>query len=227
MRRCACWPANIGSGRPEPLEPVTLEPRVPWPTHRNPRISKKLRDTEPQYPGTRQSNNVRQEEADAWGLTAADRAAGMTRLRETAPLQSRAELEPPDPAPPVSLLPEPGFEQGQVDAAHAALAAGLHVAARGRPPSWADPTGLPSHGCFCTCCKGQRWWRECEAPKGWRGRGPRRKPVARRPLSTFSDIQTKRPNGIRWPGSGSRLWTSQWRQVDVGGENDGPAQGKR
>ena len=40
--------------------------------------------------------------------------------------------------------------------------------ARGRPPSWADPAALPSRGCFCTCCKGQRWWRECEAPKGWR-----------------------------------------------------------
>ena len=57
----------------------------------------------PSTPGTRQSNNVRQEEADAWGLTAADRAAGMTRLRETAPLQSRGpNPEPPDPAPPVS-----------------------------------------------------------------------------------------------------------------------------
>ena len=123
----------------------------------------------PSTPGTRQSNNVRQEEADAWGLTAADRAAGMTRLRETAPLQSRGpNLEPPDPAPPVSLLPEPGFDQGQDDAAHAALAAGLHVAARGRPPSWADPGAPPASGCFCTCCKGQRWWRECEAPKGWR-----------------------------------------------------------
>jgi hypothetical protein len=37
-----------------------------------------------------------------------------------------------------------------------------------RPPSWADPTALPSSGCFCSCCKGRRWWREREAPKGWR-----------------------------------------------------------
>ena len=50
VRHCARWPADTGSGRPEPLEPMTQEPRVPWPTHRNPRISKKLRDTEPQVP---------------------------------------------------------------------------------------------------------------------------------------------------------------------------------
>jgi hypothetical protein len=37
-----------------------------------------------------------------------------------------------------------------------------------RPPSWADSTALPSRGCFCSCCKGQRWWCEREAPKGWR-----------------------------------------------------------
>jgi hypothetical protein len=41
-------------------------------------------------------------------------------------------------------------------------------AALQRPPSWADPTAQPSRGCFCTCCKGQRWWRERDAPKGWR-----------------------------------------------------------
>ena len=41
-------------------------------------------------------------------------------------------------------------------------------AALQRPPSWADPTALPSRGCFCSCCKGRRWWREREAPKGWR-----------------------------------------------------------
>ena len=27
---------------------------------------------------------------------------------------------------------------------------------------------LPSRGCFCSCCKGQRWWCERDAPKGWR-----------------------------------------------------------
>jgi hypothetical protein len=37
-----------------------------------------------------------------------------------------------------------------------------------RPPSRSDPVALPSRGCFCSCCKGQRWWCEREAPKGWR-----------------------------------------------------------
>jgi hypothetical protein len=41
-------------------------------------------------------------------------------------------------------------------------------AALQRPPSWADPAAPPSRGCFCSCCKGRRWWRECEVPKGWR-----------------------------------------------------------
>lgn len=36
------------------------------------------------------------------------------------------------------------------------------------PPSWSDSTALPAQGCFCSCCKGQRWWRERDAPKGWR-----------------------------------------------------------
>jgi hypothetical protein len=45
---------------------------------------------------------------------------------------------------------------------------GFLRAAWQRPPSWADHTALPSRGCFCSCCGGQRWWRERDAPKGWR-----------------------------------------------------------
>jgi hypothetical protein len=37
-----------------------------------------------------------------------------------------------------------------------------------RPPSWADSEVVPSPGSHCSCCKSQRWWREREAPKGWR-----------------------------------------------------------
>jgi hypothetical protein len=37
-----------------------------------------------------------------------------------------------------------------------------------RPTSWADPSSLPSLGCWCSCCHGQRWWCEREDPKGWR-----------------------------------------------------------
>lgn len=40
-----------------------------------------------------------------------------------------------------------------------------------RPPSWADPAALPSHGCFCSCCHGRRWWREARKPErlAWLG----------------------------------------------------------
>ncbi len=42
-----------------------------------------------------------------------------------------------------------------------------------RPPSWPDPADLPRPGEWCTCCSrftraGRRWWREAEAPSGWR-----------------------------------------------------------
>jgi hypothetical protein len=42
-----------------------------------------------------------------------------------------------------------------------------------RPPSWSDSADLPQPGEWCTCCSrvtraGGRWWREAEAPSGWR-----------------------------------------------------------
>jgi hypothetical protein len=89
----------------------------------------------------------------------------MTMLRSPPPKLPRTpELIPPLP----SLANLSTQDRTRADDARAALVAGLHVAARGRPPSWADLATLPSRGCFCTCCKGQRWWRECETPKGWR-----------------------------------------------------------
>jgi hypothetical protein len=45
---------------------------------------------------------------------------------------------------------------------------GYMRAALQRPPSWADPTALPSRGCCCSCCKGQQWWCEREVPRDWR-----------------------------------------------------------
>ena len=45
---------------------------------------------------------------------------------------------------------------------------GLRQAALQHPPSWADATARPSRGCWCSCCKGQRWWCEVNEPKGWR-----------------------------------------------------------
>jgi hypothetical protein len=56
----------------------------------------------------------------------------------------------------------------QAAATERAISAAYIRAALQRPPSWSDPVALPSRGCFCSCCKGQRWWCECEAPKGWR-----------------------------------------------------------
>ena len=69
-------------------------------------------------------------------------------------------------------VPEPSFENGNDGNSSQrpplVLFDDYMQAALQRPPSWADPTALPSPGCFCNCCKGQRWWRERDAPKGWR-----------------------------------------------------------
>ena len=70
-----------------------------------------------------------------------------------------------DPPP----LPEPGTpERERWDAGHAQMVRGLLATARQRPPSWADSAAIPSLGCWCSCCRGQRWWTERERPKGWR-----------------------------------------------------------
>lgn len=47
---------------------------------------------------------------------------------------------------------------------------GLRRGALQRPTAWADATALPTRGASCSCCDGARWWREEEAPKGWRCR---------------------------------------------------------
>ncbi len=52
--------------------------------------------------------------------------------------------------------------------AHAAMLRGLQDVALARPPSWPDPEAVPSSGCWCSCCRGSRWWREREKPTGWR-----------------------------------------------------------
>ena len=57
---------------------------------------------------------------------------------------------------------------GDERAVQAAMIGGLLRAARQRPPSWSDPAALPWPGCFCPCRRGQRWWCERGAPKGWR-----------------------------------------------------------
>jgi hypothetical protein len=36
---------------------------------------------------------------------------------------------------------------------------------RRRPPSWSCAATRPAPGCYCSCCKGGRWWTD---GKGWR-----------------------------------------------------------
>jgi len=75
----------------------------------------------------------------------------------------------PKPIPPPPSLAEPNTpDRERGHAAQAAMVAGLLDTARGRPPSWADPAAPPLRGCWCRCCRGTRWWREREAPSGWR-----------------------------------------------------------
>lgn len=61
--------------------------------------------------------------------------------------------------------PEQATPPGELTAA---ALAGYLRAARMRPPSWSDPAALPSAGCLCSCCAGQSWWCEVDAPRGWR-----------------------------------------------------------
>ena len=81
--------------------------------------------------------------------------------------QARAVIMPDDVGgePTASKHPVSTADNG---AAQARMAAGLPLAARRCPPSWSNPAAPPSPRSFCSCCRGQRWWREREAPKGWR-----------------------------------------------------------
>jgi len=44
----------------------------------------------------------------------------------------------------------------------------IRAEANWRPASWADVADTPHPGDWCGCCRGQRWWREREEPRGWR-----------------------------------------------------------
>ena len=152
------------------------------PGTRNPRATGSVADTSkpedyqgvaghgtPRTPGTPENSNVREEATEHSGLTAADPAAMTMRLSGTAPPRIRGpKPNVSDPAPPMPPLPVPGGSERMRAAAQAEVATSPLVAARRRPPSWADPTALPPRECICTCCQGQRWWCERESPKGWR-----------------------------------------------------------
>ena len=57
---------------------------------------------------------------------------------------------------------------------HRAHIAALRLSSLQRPPSWVDVTSTPPPGAWCGCCgrhtpqDGGRWWREAQAPTGWR-----------------------------------------------------------
>ena len=36
--------------------------------------------------------------------------------------------------------------------------AALRGSAMQRPPSWGDQASRPTAGCWCSCCRGRRWW---------------------------------------------------------------------
>ncbi len=63
----------------------------------------------------------------------------------------------------VALADEARGEHGAAlpAADHQRHLAGLRGSAMQRPPAWADQSARPSPGCWCSCCRGRRWW----APK--------------------------------------------------------------
>jgi hypothetical protein len=82
------------------------------------------------------------------------------------PLDGEAEraairAEPPLPAPDTP-------ERERLDATQRRTVAGLLNAALMRPTSWAQPDRPPPPGAWCSCCRGRTWWRERDAPRGWR-----------------------------------------------------------
>ena len=82
-------------------------------------------------------------------LLSRHKAGIVTLLRSPAPEQLPWAAEPTPPQPSLVNLSTQD-RAARADARQAALVGGLHVAARGRPPSWADPGALPASGCVCT-----------------------------------------------------------------------------
>ena len=69
------------------------------------------------------------------------------------------------PLEPVPDWSDPDSERERLNSLNRPVADGHLRAARQRPPSWSNAAALPSPGCFCSCCKGQRWWTD---QSGWR-----------------------------------------------------------
>jgi hypothetical protein len=89
--------------------------------------------------------------------TEAERLDLLTERAERAAIQT----EPPFPAPGTP-------DRERLDATQRRTVAGLLNAALMRPTSWAQPDHPPPPGAWCSCCRGRTWWRERDAPRGWR-----------------------------------------------------------
>jgi hypothetical protein len=112
-------------------------------------------------------------------------AAVLAELRQhregvAALLAARAQPATPTPdAEHATIMAEPELppagspERERQDRRHRATLAGLLASGLQRPPAWSDPASEPPPGAWCGCCGrfsriGGRWWREAEAPLGWR-----------------------------------------------------------
>lgn len=111
---------------------------------------------------------LRQHKADLLRLLAVNDAAPL--LPPASPEQAEAEQQDRAAIEAVDAGGEPARWRLADHMAHAARLRGLQATASARPPSWPDPDAVPSPGCWCSCCRGAHWWREREAPSGWRCR---------------------------------------------------------
>lgn len=99
-------------------------------------------------------------------------AGWLARMRSTLPIAPAAPAETVtalhlEPAAPV-VQPKPPSAPERPEASPVALLSGYQ-----RPPGWSDPDDGPQAGEWCGCCsrwhrRPGRWWRETDAPRGWR-----------------------------------------------------------
>lgn len=102
------------------------------------------------------------------GAAPAARAANPANPVFEAASHAQAEAERQDSAAARGVDANP---RGRGIAEHQAPAAylrGLQRAALQRPPAWSDASRNPTPGAWCSCCEGSLWWREAQAPRGWR-----------------------------------------------------------
>jgi hypothetical protein len=108
--------------------------------------------------GTRDTNDT----SDTWSRHPDPSVTTVTSV--TPARHGETVAEPPSVATVTSVMGADDKETGRF----APVLSGYFLAGLMRPVSWYDPAARPSPGCYCSCCKGQQWWCEATAPKGWR-----------------------------------------------------------